>query len=179
MSGTNEPANIDPAPNPVAAGPAAAVPDAAGPSPLTRRGLLLGTAAVAGAGLLDRRDAHAEPVRQNPFALGVASGDPLPDGVVLWTRLVADPTTRPRWASGRYRCTGRSPLTPASAGWCGAGSPRPGQVPLTRCTSTCGASPRPGSTGTGSGPDRTSARPAGPGPLPPPTRGRPGSGSAS
>ncbi len=27
-----------------------------------------------------------------PFALGVASGDPLPDAVVLWTRLVTDPT---------------------------------------------------------------------------------------
>ncbi len=26
-----------------------------------------------------------------PFALGVASGDPLPDGFVLWTRLCADP----------------------------------------------------------------------------------------
>ncbi len=26
-----------------------------------------------------------------PFALGVASGDPLPDSVVLWTRLVLDP----------------------------------------------------------------------------------------
>ena len=30
------------------------------------------------------------PVRQ-PFTLGVASGDPLPDGVVLWTRLAPDP----------------------------------------------------------------------------------------
>ena len=28
--------------------------------------------------------------REDPFALGVASGDPLPDGVVLWTRLLAD-----------------------------------------------------------------------------------------
>lgn len=28
----------------------------------------------------------------NPFTLGVASGDPLPDGVVLWTRLAPDPT---------------------------------------------------------------------------------------
>lgn len=28
---------------------------------------------------------------QNPFSLGVASGDPLPDGVVLWTRLAPDP----------------------------------------------------------------------------------------
>jgi alkaline phosphatase D len=27
----------------------------------------------------------------NPFALGVASGDPLPDGIVLWTRLAPDP----------------------------------------------------------------------------------------
>jgi alkaline phosphatase D len=27
----------------------------------------------------------------NPFALGIASGDPLPDGVVLWTRLAPDP----------------------------------------------------------------------------------------
>ena len=26
-----------------------------------------------------------------PFNLGVASGDPLPDGVVLWTRLAPDP----------------------------------------------------------------------------------------
>lgn len=27
----------------------------------------------------------------NPFTLGVASGDPTPDGVLLWTRLVPDP----------------------------------------------------------------------------------------
>ena len=27
----------------------------------------------------------------NPFTLGVASGDPLPDGFVLWTRLAPDP----------------------------------------------------------------------------------------
>lgn len=29
--------------------------------------------------------------RANPFTLGVASGDPLPDSVVLWTRLAPDP----------------------------------------------------------------------------------------
>ena len=29
---------------------------------------------------------------RDPFTLGVASGDPLPDGVVLWTRLAPDPT---------------------------------------------------------------------------------------
>src|SRR5690606_26949425 len=34
----------------------------------------------------------ANPVfRSNPFTLGVASGDPLPDGVVLWTRLAPEP----------------------------------------------------------------------------------------
>ncbi|MBC7898360.1 MAG: PhoD-like phosphatase N-terminal domain-containing protein, partial [Cytophagaceae bacterium] len=27
----------------------------------------------------------------DPFTLGVASGDPWPDGVVLWTRLAPDP----------------------------------------------------------------------------------------
>jgi PhoD-like phosphatase, N-terminal domain len=27
----------------------------------------------------------------NPFTLGVASGDPTPDGIVLWTRLAPDP----------------------------------------------------------------------------------------
>jgi alkaline phosphatase D len=32
-----------------------------------------------------------EKFAQNPFTLGVASGDPAPDGVVLWTRLAPDP----------------------------------------------------------------------------------------
>ncbi|MDI2129900.1 alkaline phosphatase D family protein [Yinghuangia seranimata] len=59
--------------------------------PFGRRMLLVGGAAVAVGGLLDVRSAHAEPVRRDPFGLGVASGDPLPEGVVLWTRLVADP----------------------------------------------------------------------------------------
>jgi phosphodiesterase/alkaline phosphatase D-like protein len=31
------------------------------------------------------------PLRPYPFTLGVASGDPLPDGVVLWTRLAPEP----------------------------------------------------------------------------------------
>ncbi|MGI8622914.1 MAG: alkaline phosphatase D family protein [Solirubrobacteraceae bacterium] len=29
--------------------------------------------------------------KEDPFSLGVASGDPLPDGVVLWTRLAPEP----------------------------------------------------------------------------------------
>src|SRR5215467_3313178 len=31
------------------------------------------------------------PKSKNPFTLGVASGDPNPHGVVLWTRLAPDP----------------------------------------------------------------------------------------
>lgn len=38
---------------------------------------------------------ETKPVRfeRDPFTLGVASGDPVPDGVVLWTRLVPEPLT--------------------------------------------------------------------------------------
>lgn len=32
--------------------------------------------------------------RYDPFSLGVASGDPLPDGVVIWTRLAPDPLAK-------------------------------------------------------------------------------------
>ena len=43
--------------------------------------------------------------RSDPFTLGVASGDPRPDGVVLWTRLAPDPLRRRRHAhrAGRGR----------------------------------------------------------------------------
>lgn len=63
---------------------------------LTSRRLLLGHAAgLAGAALLPsawRQDAiAAERLAEFPFALGVASGDPAPDGVVLWTRLAPRP----------------------------------------------------------------------------------------
>jgi alkaline phosphatase D len=37
------------------------------------------------------RSASAQNVGDYPFILGVASGDPTPDGVVLWTRLAPDP----------------------------------------------------------------------------------------
>jgi hypothetical protein len=64
----------------------------------TRRSVLkaglASTAAVAGltSTLTTPTTAAATPVRQDPFTLGVASGDPWPDGFVLWTResLVAD-----------------------------------------------------------------------------------------
>src|SRR5206468_4073655 len=45
-------------------------------------------AAVFTLGALPAFGDQAEPrFRSNPFKLGVASGDPFPDGVVLWTRL--------------------------------------------------------------------------------------------
>jgi alkaline phosphatase D len=34
---------------------------------------------------------QVEPASQGLFSLGVASGDPLPDGIVLWTRLAPEP----------------------------------------------------------------------------------------
>ena len=61
---------------------------------LRRRGLIVGTSALTGlilAGQWPRRVVAQTRFSDNPFTLGVASGDPLPDGVVLWTRLAPDP----------------------------------------------------------------------------------------
>ncbi len=62
---------------------------------LSRRQLLnaaaiLGTAAIA-APLFSRKTLAAPIFMDYPFQLGVASGDPTPDGVVLWTRLAPKP----------------------------------------------------------------------------------------
>jgi len=53
----------------------------------------LTTGAMGGIGLLDGSVADPSSFRSSayPFTLGVASGDPSPDGVVLWTRLAPDP----------------------------------------------------------------------------------------
>jgi len=56
---------------------------------LSRRQLLTGAAVVAGAAVLPAA-APAVASTADPFLLGVASGDPLSNGVVLWTRLVRD-----------------------------------------------------------------------------------------
>lgn len=64
---------------------------------LIRTGLVGGTATLLAAPPTDARAAGtrataASPApRTSPFTLGVASGDPTPDGVVLWTRLALDP----------------------------------------------------------------------------------------
>ena len=64
----------------------------------TRRRFLTGTAAAAALALTgtlaDVRTAEAAPrgrEMRDMFTLGVASGDPLPDGVVIWTRLAPEP----------------------------------------------------------------------------------------
>ncbi|MBW4643886.1 MAG: alkaline phosphatase [Goleter apudmare HA4340-LM2] len=58
-----------------------------------RRGFLLGAGFLTGLAITSQwRPALARPRFSGyPFTLGVASGDPLPDGVVLWTRLAPDP----------------------------------------------------------------------------------------
>src|SRR5215218_5351794 len=53
-------------------------------------GLIVGGAALAPAAV--SRRLFAKPIFNTyPFTLGVASGDPLPDGIVLWTRLAPRP----------------------------------------------------------------------------------------
>jgi alkaline phosphatase D len=62
---------------------------------LNRRRFLIGAGALSGLaftpGLPSHAQTQAPKFRSDPFSLGVASGDPLPDGVVLWTRLAPDP----------------------------------------------------------------------------------------
>ena len=55
----------------------------------TRRSVVLGAAAALACPAFVR--AAALEAGANPFTLGVASGDPLPTGVVLWTRLAPAP----------------------------------------------------------------------------------------
>ncbi|QKW06171.1 alkaline phosphatase D family protein [Streptomyces sp. NA04227] len=43
------------------------------------------------AGAASAREYDARKLAENPFTLGVASGDPLPDSVLLWTRLAPKP----------------------------------------------------------------------------------------
>jgi alkaline phosphatase D len=65
---------------------------------MRRRDLLLGTGSVMGfllAAQAQHQPSPAPPVpsrsKNYPFALGVASGEPQPDSIVLWTRLAVDP----------------------------------------------------------------------------------------
>src|SRR5690242_3876814 len=57
---------------------------------LLRGARLAGLAALAQAGAFPTQAAR-NGNRPYPFALGVASGSPLPDSVILWTRILHDP----------------------------------------------------------------------------------------
>ncbi|QJR19642.1 alkaline phosphatase D family protein [Pelagibacterium halotolerans] len=56
--------------------------------PLLNRRLFLGTGLAAAAIWPSLGSARAQTFDTDPFALGVASGCPTPDGVILWTRLI-------------------------------------------------------------------------------------------
>ncbi len=64
------------------------------PSQMRRRRFLISAGAMTSLAIASQwaNKTLAQPKFSNyPFSLGVASGDPLPDGVVLWTRLAPDP----------------------------------------------------------------------------------------
>jgi alkaline phosphatase D len=110
------------------------------PGKLPRRHFLaLGGIAV-GSAILAAEPASATPAGSNGpiilpgyvFTLGVASGDPTPDGVVLWTRLAPDPlaldglggmpdrTVAVRWEMAedeKFRRIVRRGVAPATAEW--------------------------------------------------------------
>ena len=46
---------------------------------------------ASGSGVAGATDDERGAIKSDPFTLGVASGDPLPDSVVLWTRLAPEP----------------------------------------------------------------------------------------
>ena len=72
----------------------------------TRRGVLV-AAGLATAPTLFATDAASAPrVRGagHPFALGIASGDPLPDAVILWTRITPTPAATPGSGQGPESC---------------------------------------------------------------------------
>ncbi len=58
---------------------------------IDRRYLLKVGGSIALIAGLSRAPLFAQPLGANPFTLGVASGDPWPDGFVIWTRLAPQP----------------------------------------------------------------------------------------
>lgn len=58
---------------------------------LQASGITIGAAALGTGSASAQRAAAGTRRIGHPFTLGVASGDPLPDGVVLWTRLAPEP----------------------------------------------------------------------------------------
>jgi alkaline phosphatase D len=67
----------------------------ASPLPDPRRRGLIALALAAGVAPAQVACTHRRPWASDPFALGVASGCPRPDGIVLWTRLAPSAAPRP------------------------------------------------------------------------------------
>src|SRR5438552_11683712 len=78
---------------------------------VNRRALLRslgGSALVTGGGVLFTKSLWAQPTfSAYPFSLGVASGEPAPDGVVIWTKIAPKPLEH---GSGM-------PRRPVEVGW--------------------------------------------------------------
>jgi alkaline phosphatase D len=73
---------------------------------LSRRRLFALTGAAVGAATLSRESAHAQVGwSAYPFQLGVAAGDPGPDGFVIWTRLAPDPLNIDGYGAPRQNVT--------------------------------------------------------------------------
>ncbi|MEQ1776866.1 MAG: alkaline phosphatase D family protein [Burkholderiales bacterium] len=85
---------------------------------INRRRVLRGlgaTALVTATGGLFSRSVWSQPVfAGNPFTLGVSSGDPAPDGFVIWTKLAPKPLER----------GGGMPKKPVEVSWIVAGDER-------------------------------------------------------
>ena len=128
-------------------------------------------AAIAAAAAVARRRLRSRSFRTYPFPLGVASGDPWPTSVVLWTRLAPEPLDG-----------GGMPMANVEVGWEIARDralphDRPRRAPRSRgrssgtaCTSKPTASSRAANTAIASAPAARSARSAAPRPRRPPAR---------
>jgi alkaline phosphatase D len=71
--------------------PGCATPSGADPTAMARRTFLTGAAGLLTAAAIPGVWAASARTFEDPFTLGVASGDPTPTGVVLWTRLAPRP----------------------------------------------------------------------------------------
>ena len=78
----------------------------------TRRSFLAFTGSLAAAAVWSSRAAGAvvqnPKFADNPFKLGVASGDPWPTGVVIWTRLAPQPLDGGGFGGGQVGSVGHS-----------------------------------------------------------------------
>ena len=145
---------------------------------IDRRSFLRDTAGLLGLSAtfpsINVRAAGGPQFSANPFTLGVASGDPLPHAIVLWTRLAPEPLQN-----------GGMPPAAVSVQWQLADDEKMSKI-VKRGTATASAdmahsihvdvgSLEPGAgTGTSSERDRMSARSAAP--EPPPRRARQSTG---